>query len=137
MRIAVSELLTSLGLSCDDIVSVQLICSTSGKLGYLTAGLVYSSFDGRITASTIVNRLFAWLVSEDNPSILIDGTPVGLNQQCTTQLNPVTQSGCIQLFTSNSKASSSRQAAHVAGFFVAGLATGVLITVFAIVLIFR
>ena len=107
--IAVSELLTSLWLSCDDcndIVSVQLICSTSGKLGYLTAGLVYSSSDGRITASTIVNRLFAWLVSEDNPSILIDGTAVGLNQQCTTQLNPVTQSGCIQLLlvlTSDSK----------------------------------
>ena len=162
MRAAVSELLTSLWLSCDDcaspnnIVSVQLICSTSGKLEYLTAGLVYSSSDGRITASTIVNRLFAWLVSEDNPSILIDGTPVGLNQQCTTQLNQVTQSGCIQLFTSpetsevtvvptettciHSGSESPVQASsatHVAGFFAAGLATGVLITLFAIVLIFR
>ena len=109
LRVAVSEILASLCGDCtspNDIVSAQLICSTSGKLGYLTAGLVYSSSDGRITASTIVNRLFAWLVSEDNPSILIDGTAVGLNQQCTTQLNPVTQNGCIQLLlvlTSDSK----------------------------------
>ena len=136
---ALSEVFRSLCQSCDDvypsnIVDVQLNCSASGRLGYLTAGLVYSSSDGRITASTLSSMLTVWLLSEGNPSILVDGTTVGLSKQCPTQLNAITQSGCIQLLTSDSESTS--LVGHMAGLFAAGLATGVLITVFVIALIF-
>ena len=144
LRVVLSEVFSSLCQSCDDvypsnIVDVQLNCSASGRLGYLTAGLVYSSSDGRITASTLSSMLTVWLLSEDNPSILVDGTTVGLSKQCPTQLNAVTQSGCIQLLTSDSEAPAAESTSlvgHMAGLFAAGLANGVLITVFVIALIF-
>ena len=65
-----SELFDGICEMCDvypsNIVDVQLNCSVSG-LVYLSAGLVYSSPDGRITASRLTTRLQVWLLSQDNP----------------------------------------------------------------------
>ena len=101
LRTAVVDLLRSVCGFCDgvDIVDVELNCSAAGTTAHLTAGLVYSSPDGSITASTLINRLLDWLLSEDTPSITVDGTPVALSKHCHTQLNDVTRNGCVGLFT--------------------------------------
>ena len=60
--------------TCDvypsNITDVALNCSASG-LVYLSAGLVYSSPDGRITANTLTTRLQIWLVLSQ--AILVNG----------------------------------------------------------------
>ena len=125
LRTAVVDLLRSVCGSCDDIdiVDVELNCSAAGTTAYLTAGLVYSSPDGSITASTLINRLLDWLLSEDTPSITVDGTPVALSKHCHTQLNDVTRNGCVGLFTPATASTSSTLI--VAGFF-AGVVAGIL-----------
>lgn len=142
MKTAVSDILGSLCQSCDgvypsDIVDVELNCS--GRFVYLTAGLVYSTPGGEITASTLINMLLTWLLSEDTPSLLVGDTPVGLNKQCPTQLNAITRNGCIELFNSDAfaeiTAETTKSSSHfVAGFF-AGLAAGVMVTALIITLI--
>ena len=104
--------------SCDgiDIVDVELNCSAAGTTA--TAGLVYSSPDGSITASTLINRLLDWLLSEDTPSITVAGTPVALSKQCPTQLNDVTRNGCVRLTsTPDSETAATSSTPYMVGFF--------------------
>ena len=117
-------------------MDVQLNCSASGSFAYLTAGLVYSASDGGVTASTLTNMLRIWLVSEDNPSLLVDGTPVALSKQCITQITDVARNGCIELFTSDAETKNSPNSTPhtVAGFF-SGLVAGILLTVLVVALI--
>jgi hypothetical protein len=154
---AISDILRTLCQSCDgidpsDIVDVELNCSGSdGRFMYLTAGLVYSTPDSGVTASTLINRLLTWLLSEDTPSILVQGTPVGLNKQCPTQLNAITRNSCLELLdsdaltdvsTTKSDVSTTKSDVPVAtptthlvvGFF-AGLLAGVVITALIVALI--
>ena len=64
---------------------MELNCS--GSSVYVRAGLVYSVSDGGITASTLINTFFAWMLSVDTPSILFQGSAVRLNKQCPILLN--------------------------------------------------
>ena len=121
--------------TCDvypsNIVDIRLNCSASG-LVYLSADLVYSSPDGRITANTLTNELLIWLLSQDSPSIPVNGVSVSLNKQCAPQLNNATQSACIQRLVSQAtEAADSRQSytiITVIGGSLGGLAAGVVIT---------
>ena len=126
--------------SCDDIdiVDVELNCSAAGTNAHLTAGLVYSSPDGSITASTLINRLLDWLLSEDTPSITVDGTPVALSKQCHTQLDNVTRNGCVGLTipasTPDSKTTTTSSTPYMVGFF-AGVVAGMFLMAAIIALI--
>ena len=90
-------------VTCDvypsNIVDVQLNCTAIELMVYLTAGLVYSSPDGRITATTLINELQTILFSQDDISLLVNNTLVPLNQQCVPQLSEATQRACILQFT--------------------------------------
>ena len=103
-------------------------CSASG-LVYLSAGLVYSSPDGRITASTLIHRIQTNLFSQDNPSILVNGTPVPLSKQCIPQLNERTQRACVPLLISafTQGKETTECSGVVIGSFFGGFAAGVLI----------
>ena len=137
--------------TCDvypsDIVDVQLNCSPLG-LVYLSAGLVYSSPDGRITANTLITGLQIWLLSQDSPSILLNGTSVSLSKQCAPQLNNATQSACVQQLNQTGTADTTTTFAEssplvtvvnnpsytisVVGGFLEGLAAGAVIETFVI-----
>ena len=129
--------------SCDDIdiVDVELNCSAAGTTAHLTAGLVYSSPDGSLTASTLINRLLDWLLSEDTPSITVAGTPVALSKQCPSQLNDVTRNGCVGLnhsaipaSTPDSETAATSSTPYMVGFF-AGVVAGMLLMATIIALI--
>ena len=150
MRASVSTLLQTLCQSCDgdgiypsNIVDVELNCS--GSSVYVRAGLVYSASDGGITANTLINILLTWMLSEDAPSVLFQGSTMRLNKQCPTPLNAITRHGCMEIFTSKSLISvtvettsitaitqASKLPNFVVGFFT-GLSAGVLATTVIIV----
>ncbi len=67
---AVRNLLTKLCLECDEDISIN--CSTSGSSAYFTAALIYSNPEETVTASTLINMLFTWLLVEENPVIRIN-----------------------------------------------------------------
>ena len=144
LRASVSALLETLCQSCDDvypsnIVDVELNCSGSNM--YVRAGLVYSAPDGGITVNTLINMLLTWMLSEDAPSILFQGSAVRLNKQCPTPLNAITRHGCIAIFTSEALSIETTSITvmqvsglpnFVVGFFT-GLSAGVLVTTVIIV----
>ena len=128
--IAISNVFMSLCPSCVDIdasniENVQLNC---GEFAYLTAGLIYSDPEGRVTASTLLDRLLTWMLSQDNPSLVVNGLRVALSQQCPTQLNPATSDACINSVYDNTSL-------IIAGFF-GGLVVGIVIMVSAYGLIY-
>jgi hypothetical protein len=87
---AISNVLGILCQSCDgidpsDIVDMELNCSGPG--GYLTAGLVYSTPDGGVTASTLISMLLTLLFPRETTPTLIEGTPARLDEKCLTELN--------------------------------------------------
>lgn len=87
--------------ACDvypsNIVDVQLDCGDSGRV-YLSAGLIYSSPDGRVEANTLIARLQVRLLSQDSLSILVHNTLVFLSERCAPQFNDATTSACVQEF---------------------------------------
>ena len=138
--IGLSEMFSGLCETCDvypsNIVDVHLNCSALG-LVYVSAGLVYSSPDGRITANTLLNGLQLRFLSQNNPSIRVNGTSVSLNKQCAPQLNNATQSACMQQLTSavTQETESMVSTSAVIGSFAGGLAAGVVITMILITII--
>ena len=139
LKSGLSEVFGGLCETCDvypsNIVDVELNCSASG-LVYLSAGLVYSSPDGRITASTLTTRFQTRLLSQDSTSILVNGTSVFLSKQCVAQLNNAKQRTCTQQFAS--VVTQETETAIIGGFF-GGLAVGLVITVLfiTIIILFR
>ena len=138
--------------TCDvypsNIVDIESNCSASGLI-YLTAGLVYSSPDGRITANTLITGLQIRLLSQDSTSFLVNDTSVLLSKQCAPQLNNATQSACVQQLkrvatqeigttdttTFNSPATlinSPSYTISVVGGFLGGLSAGAVIATFLI-----
>ena len=120
-------------------MDVRVNCSASG-LVYLSAALVYSSPDGRITATTLTNGLQLWLLSQENPSILVNGVTVLLNKQCIPQLNNATQRSCIQHLTpavtqetETAVVKTPSYTISVVGGFLEGLASGVVITILFVI----
>lgn len=132
LKPAISDILGSLCQSCDSVYpsDAELNCSASGRLAYFTAGLVYSAPDGGVTASTLVTRLHTWLLSEDAPSLLVDGTRVALRKECPTQLNAITRSDCTELFIPDNAVTNppTPSPSLLVGLFAAGLTAGVVIT---------
>ena len=122
--------------TCDvypsNIVDVELNCSALG-LVYLSAGLVYSSPDGRITANTLITRLQIRLLSQDSPIIHVNGTSVSLSKQCAPQLNNATQRACMQQL--NTAGNTDTNFSSVVGSFLGGLAFGAVIATFLIIII--
>ena len=140
MTVALSEVFNMLCQPCavspTHITDVELNCSASG-LVYVSAVLVYSSADGGVTASTLITMLLTWLLSEDQPSLVVSGVSASLSKQCAPQLNTITRNGCLQLFTATPSTQSTESMQSTApnsnisgvlGSFFAGLAGGVLIT---------
>ena len=86
------------GLDLDIIVDTHLNCSDFREFAYFTAALVYTSPDGQLTASTLINQLQRWLSSEDTPALLIYGTRFVLDQQCPVQHDAITEEACVNIF---------------------------------------
>ena len=137
MKIAISGLLGSLCQSCDNIhacsiVDAELNCTLESA--YLTAGIVYSTFDGRLTASTLITRLHAWLLSQDTPSILLGDTAMELNKQCPTQVDATTNS-CFGLDETMAEHMVTNSNPHFLVGFFSGVATGVVVTALVIAIV--
>ena len=72
LKVAVSAILRDLCQDCDvyseNFEKTNLNCSTSGLVAYFSTALVYSNSNGTIVASTLINMLLSWLLSEDTNS---------------------------------------------------------------------
>ena len=136
---AVVSTLRALCHSCDhlytsNIVNTLINCSTSGEFAYLKAGLVYSSPDGQITATTLISMFFDWLLYEDNPTLMVAGTRVALSQQCLTKRNTDTERACVNIFNSAPAPLGSATTLVPISFFP-GFIAGILFTLVAIFLV--
>ena len=119
-------------LSLDNIADPVLNCSTNQKRAYFTASVVYSSPDGQSTASTLTSALITWLLTQENPTLMVDGTAFALNNQCPTVYNKITEQACVNLLDSSLSLDST--VLIIIGFF-AGLVAGVIIMILALALI--
>ena len=61
-----------------------------------TSSLVYSSDDGSITASMLVDMLQTWLLTSDNISTTVDDSLVQFSKTCPTRLTPQTIGACTR-----------------------------------------
>lgn len=100
MKIAALTLLETLCHQCDDMHIEDTYLNCGNYAAYFRAALIYSSPDGRITASTLTDRILIWLLSADTPALTINNTRLALNVQCPTQHNPVTEEACLNLLHS-------------------------------------
>ena len=105
LKVAISAILRDLCQGCDvypeNFEKTNLNCSTSELVAYFSTALVYSNSDGTIVASTLINMLLSWLLSEDTSRITVSGSSFSLSNQCPTPLNTITMSTCIDLFNSD------------------------------------
>ena len=61
-----------------------------------TSSLVYSSDNGSITASMLVDMLQTWLLTSDNISTTVDNSLVQFSKTCPTRLTPQTIGACTR-----------------------------------------
>ena len=105
LKVAVSAILRDLCQDCDvyseNFEKTNLNCSTSGLVAYFSTALIYSNSNGTIVASTLINMLLSWLLSEDTSRITVGVSSFSLSKQCPTPLNTITMSTCIDLFKSD------------------------------------
>ena len=101
---AILNILVSLCPSCDNlsfgnIVDPRLNCSsTNHNSACFTASVIYSSPDGQSTASTLTSALQTWLLTQENPTLMIGGNyTFALNRQCPTVYNSTTEQACLNL----------------------------------------
>ena len=157
MEITVSAILRDLCQGCDvypeNFEKTNLNCSTSGLVAYFSTALIYSSSDGNIVTSTLINMLLSWLLSEDTSRITVGGSSFSLSKHCPTPLNAITMSTCIDLFNSYppeatspkvfsdntetlySDGSNSYNIPIAFGGFSAGMITGIIICIAVITII--
>ena len=143
LKVAVSAILRDLCQSCDvypeNFEKTNLNCSTSGLVAYFSTALVYSNSNGTIIASTLINMLLSWLLSEDTSRITVGDSSFGLSKQCPTPLNPITMSTCVDLFNSDTVgAVSSDESNNIPvafGGFSVGMITGIIICIAVITII--
>ena len=57
---------------------------------------MYSSDDGSITASVLVDMLQTWLLTSDNISTTVDDSLVQFSKTCPTRLTPHTTGACTR-----------------------------------------
>ena len=143
LKLAVSAILRDLCQGCDvypeNFEKTNLNCSTSGLVAYFSTALVYSNSDGTIVASTLINMLLSWLLSEDT-RITVGSSSFGLSKQCLAPMNTVTMSTCIDLFNSDTvgAVSSDENNSNIPvafGGFSAGMITGIIICIAVITVI--
>ena len=82
LKVAVSAILRDLCQGCDvypeNFEKTILNCSTSGLVAYFSTALIYSNSNGTIVASTLINMLLSWLISEDTSRITVGGSSLEL-----------------------------------------------------------
>ena len=82
LKVAVSAILRDLCQGCDvypeNFEKTILNCSTSGLVAYFSTALAYSNSNGTIVASTLINMLLSWLISEDTSRITVGGSSLEL-----------------------------------------------------------
>ena len=138
MKVAVSAILRDLCQGCDvypeNFEKTNLNCSTSGLAAYFSIALVYSNSDGTIVASTLIDMLLSWLLSEDTSRITVSGSSFDLSKQCLTLL---TMSTCIDLFNSDNVGAVSHEESNVniSISFSIGIITGIIICITVIAII--
>ena len=71
-------------------------CSQTGDSTVFTSSLVYSSDNGSITASMLVDMLQTWLLTSDNISTTVDDSLVQFSRTCPTRLTPQTIGACTR-----------------------------------------
>ena len=144
LKVAVSAILRDLCQGCDiyseNFEKTNLNCSTSGHVTYFSTALVYSNSNGTIVASTLINMLLSWLLSEGTSRITVGGTSFSVSKQCPTPLNTITMSTCIDLFNSDTvgAVSSDECNANIPiafGGFSAGIIAGIIICIAVITII--
>ena len=119
-------------LSLDNIADPLLNCSTNHNSVYFTASVIYSSPDGQSTASTLTSALLTWLLTQENPTLMVDGTAFALNNQCPTLYDKITEQACVNL--PDLSLSLDSTVLITIGFF-AGLVVGVIIMILALALV--
>ena len=138
LKVAVSAILRDLCHGCDvypeNFEKTNLNCSTLGLVAYFSTALVYSNSDGTIVASTLINMLLSWLLSENTSRITVGVSSFDLSKQCLTLL---TISTCIDLFNSDNVGAVSHDESNVniSISFSVGMITGIIICITVIAII--
>ena len=83
-------------ITADSLQDSSLACSQTGDSTVFTSSLVYSSDDGSITASMLVDMLQTWLLTSDNISTTVDDSLVQFSKTCPTRLTPQTIGACTR-----------------------------------------
>ena len=150
MNILVSRCPSCDNFSLDNIADPLLNCSTNQNSAYFTASVVYSSHDGQSTASTLTSALLTWLLTQENPTLMVNRTIFELNQRCPTVFTRITEQACVDILNSiptiNStespsvatrdyeSPSSTGSTFLITIIFFAGLVAGVILMILAIAL---
>ena len=105
-----------------------------------TSSLVYSSDNGSLTASMLVDMLQTWLLTSDNISTTADESLVEFSRTCPTRLTPQTTGACarplparVEYETPHVSECEQPTVAHIsdggaiAGGFIGGLLVGIAI----------
>ena len=115
---------------------VTLTCSPTsvetGGLALFTSSLIYSSDNGSITASMLVDMLQAWLLTSDNISAAVDGSLVEFSRTCPTKLSTLTTGVCTNMppppaMDCGIVHVSTTDGGAIVGAFIAGLLAGMAI----------
>ena len=83
-------------ITADNLQDSSLTCSQSGDSTVFTSSLVYSSDNGSITASMLVDMLQTWLLTSDNITTTVDDSLVQFSRTCPTRLTPQTTGTCTR-----------------------------------------
>ena len=146
LKRAIHVILDNLCQECDVysfiFENMTLDCTVSQRFGFLTSALAYSNTDGTITASTLINMLFSWiLTSEAKPSILVRNSTITLNQHCPSMVNSVTMDTCLRIVNSGSASTNAVPVAPIeskiiiAVTYPSGIITGIIMSIVAITLV--
>ena len=98
------------------------------------SSLVYSSDNGSITASMLVDMLQTWLLTSDNISTTVDDSLVQFSRTCPTRLTPQTIGACTRPLPPRVECEhptvthvSDSDGGAIAGGFIGGLLVGIII----------
>ena len=101
----------------------QLTCSDDGIGVILTTTVVYSSDNGDITASDMINALKSWAAINGDASLGIGGVTATVSQVCSPTCE------------SPSPSHDSNSGAVTAGTFIGGLSVGILLVAVPVIVV--
>ena len=120
-------------ITADSLQDSSLTCSQTGDSTVFNSSLVYSSDDGTITASMLVDMLQTWLLTSDNISTTVDDSLVQFSKTCPTRLTPQTTGACTRPLPPRVECEmptathTSDDGGAIAGGFIGGLLVGIII----------